>query len=793
MELAGANPTPFSSGAELLSGTANYFVGNNPENWRTRIPTFARAQFCDVYPGIDLVYYGTGRQLEFDFAVAPGADPSTIALRISGADGFLINDAGDLELCVGEEAVRLNKPISYQIVNGQRRDIASNYVLTTVPEVRIRIGDYDPHFPLIIDPVLGYSTYLGGTGVEEGHAIAVDSAGNAYVTGSTASLNFPVTSNAYDKTYNGNTDAYIAKLDASGSNVVYATFLGDVGNDAGNGIAVDASGAAYIVGVTDSPAFPTTGGAYDRTYHGGTDTFVAKLSPDGSSLSYSTFLGGVGSDTGMAIALDDALRAHVTGSTDSPGFPTTAGAYDSAYHGGTDAFVTGLNSTGTQLLYSTFLGSSGKDQGMGIAVDSATNACVAGTTDSPLFPTTAGAYDRSLNGGTDAFIAKLNATGSTLLFSTYLGGTFDDVSAGIAVDASNNVYVTGSTVSLDFPTTPDAATRNNRGLADAFVAKLDSAGTNLMFGTYLGGARDDRGFAIAVDGAGNSYVTGTTVSENFPTTYGAPQRNLAGSVFYDAYVTKFDTTGSTRFYSTYLGGGLGAESGAGIAVDTNNNAYVTGTTSATDFPTTKGAYDRNLAFPSDAFVTKITSGFGPANDIAILSIKPPKKITLSASKTNVVGKVKVQIENRGQHDEIIQDIGMLSNLVHLAVQALPTAPNACPDLVATIQDGKPVLPLSLASKQKLTVTFEVNFSTACVPDPAASTKTEAHYDYNYVATVFHAALDGTADNHLPDDVCPRAPLGTDPYPDDKIKDKGCGAKQPDGTLGADVLTDVIVK
>ena len=402
-----------------------------------------------------------------------------------------------------------------------------------------------------------YSTYLGGSGFDYGRGIAVDTSGNAYVTGFTDSSDFPTTAGAYNRTYGGGNDVFITKLNPAGSALVYSTYLGGSvdylgfeGDDEGYGIAVDSSGNAYVTGSTKSLDFPTTGNAYDRTYNGDYDTFdvfVTKLNPDGSSLVYSTFLGSKSGDTGYGIAVDTSGSAYVTGDAGAYDFPTTAGAYDRTYSS-MDAFVAKFNPAGSSLVYSTFLGGSTWDVAYGIAVDTSGNAYVTGETRSYDFPTTAGAYNRTFGGGYfDAFVTKLNPVGSSLVYSTYLGGSGgngDDFGYGIAVDNSGNAYVTGETDSSDFPTTVSAYNRTygGGGLMDAFVTKLNPAGSALVYSTYLGGSDLDEGYGIAVDGSGNAYVTGETWSPEFPTTGSAFDRTKGGVI--DAFVAKvFTATG----------------------------------------------------------------------------------------------------------------------------------------------------------------------------------------------------------------------------------------------------------
>jgi hypothetical protein len=624
MTFVGANPAPRLVGTEELPGRANYFIGNDPGKWRSNVPTYAKVQYKDVYPGIDLVYYGNQRQLEYDFVVSPGADPNRIRISFQGTDKLEVDAEGDLVLHTAAGPIRQRKPVIYQEVVGARREVSGGYALKGAHQVGFQVAMYDPSRPLVIDPALFYSTYLGGSGDDFGDGIAVDTSGNAYVTGQTASTNFPTTAGAAQSTFGGVNgfgygDAFVTKLDPTGSALVYSTYLGGSGDERGNGIALDAAGNAYIVGFTNSTNFPTTPGAFQTTYRGGSfDAFVAKLDAAGSTLVYATYLGGNSFDFGDAIAVDLAGSAYVTGSTDSTNFPTTVGAFQPAF-GGTgplgvgDAFVAKLNPTGSALVYSTYLGGSGDDAGTGIAVDPTGSAYVGGNTHSTNFPTTPGAFQSAFGGGPfDAFVARLDPVGAVLVYSTYLGGSGDDEGFGLAIDASGNVYVTGSTTSTNFPTTPGAFQTSfggvgSSGFGDAFVTELNPTGSALVYSTYLGGSDDDAGASIALDTSGNAYVTGWTASSNFPTTAGAFQAALAGG--FDAFVTKLNPTGTTLVYSTYLGGS-GDDFGFGIAVDAlpNPNAYVTGDTASANFPTTPRAFQTTFGGGTDdAFVTKIAN------------------------------------------------------------------------------------------------------------------------------------------------------------------------------------------
>ncbi|MDX8367213.1 SBBP repeat-containing protein [Cytobacillus sp. IB215665] len=462
---------------------------------------------------------------------------------------------------------------------------------------------YDTDHTLIIDPTLSYSTYLGGEGIEAGFSIAVDGMGNAYVTGATSSTNFPTTPGAFQTTLDGFLDTFVTKINATGTALIYSTYLGGSDNEMGAGISTDTNGNAYLTGVTNSTNFPTTPGAFQTMLNGDNAAFVTKINATGTDLIFSTYLGGDGDDAGNDIALDAQGNAFVTGRTESTDFPTTFGAFQTMLMGVQSAFVTKVNASGTDLVYSTYLGGDGGDVGIGIALDAQGNAFATGVTNSTNFPTTLGAFQMMLNGNNAAFVTKVNATGTDLIFSTYLGGDGDDGSAGITVDIHGNTFVTGVSTSTNFPTTLGAFQTMLMGGQSAFVTKVNAMGTDLIFSTYLGGNSDDTGFGIAVDAHGNTFVIGTTESTNFPTTVDAFQTMLMGGQ--SAFVTKVNAMGTALIFSTYLGGNSD-DTGFGITVNAHGNAFVTGSTESINFPTTVGAFQTTLADLSDAFVTKIT-------------------------------------------------------------------------------------------------------------------------------------------------------------------------------------------
>ncbi len=579
MKLVGANPTAKVSGLEELPGKSNYFLGNDPSQWLTNVPNFAKVRYEAVYPGIDLVFYGNQGQLEFDFQVTAGANPNVIELGILGADEVRIDSRGDLILHSDGELAHLRRPLMYQVISGSRERIQGEYVIPSKNRIAFRLGSYDLSRPLVIDPILSYATYVGGERTDQAWSIAVDSSGNAYIAGQTNSGNFPTTGGAFQRNCShcspDNNDAFVVKMNAAGSALLYSTYLGGnlpvVSYDIGFGIAVDSSGNAYVTGITSSSNFPTTPSAVQRTPSGGGDhVFVTKLSPTGSELIYSTYLGRAIQNT--AIAVDTAGNAYVAGSTGS-------------------VFVTKLNRSGSALVYSRVIGPGVPSEipGGGIAVDSAGNAYVTGETSSTNFPVTGGAFQTACNSCpffSDAFVTKLDASGS-IVYSTYLGGSGKDRGLAIAVISGGNAHVSGSTTSPNFPTL-SALQPTKEGSVDeenAFVAKLNTSGSGMVFSTYLGGNRGgSAAYGIAVDALGNAYLTGTRIED-------------VGKV---VFVTKLNQAGSALVYSVRIDRGFGF----GITVDSAGNTYVTGVSS--NLPTTTGAFQASYGGGGwDGFVVKI--------------------------------------------------------------------------------------------------------------------------------------------------------------------------------------------
>src|SRR5260221_7508459 len=468
--LQNANPATNVTGTDELEGTSTYLIGSDPTKWRTNVPTYAKVKYEGIYSGIDLVYYGNQWQLEYDFVLQPGASPQASRLGIAGAKQLRL-EHGDLVLTSAGGDVHLRSPHIYQEANGVRREVRGGYVMKSKNEVGFEVAGYDRRRALVIDPVLAYSTYLGVRGSDFAADIAVDSSGNAYVTGSTLSTDFPI-AKALQPTTHGYYEAFVTKFNGDGSALVYSTYLGGSDFDIGYGIAVDSAGNAYITGNTASTDFPMVN-AIQATLGGGEDAFVTKINADGSALLYSTYLGGGVYDSGSGIAVDSAGNAYVAGVTESTDFPTK-NAIQGTLHGTKNAFVTKFNGDGSALVYSTYLGGGGTDYGNGIAVDSAGNAYITGQTTSTNFPTE-NAVQATFGGAEDAFVTKFNADGSALGYSTYLGGSAADIGAGVAVDSAGNACITGNTGSTNFPTNNAFQAANHR-VANAVVTQINTDG-----------------------------------------------------------------------------------------------------------------------------------------------------------------------------------------------------------------------------------------------------------------------------------------------------------------------------
>ena len=608
MRMVNAERARQDEGFEKLPGISNYFIGKDSSKWVSGIPQFAKVKRQGVYPGVDMVFYGNQRQLEYDFIVAPGADPSRIELAYDGVNGISTNAAGDLVLATFAGDFIQKKPKVYQRFNGKQVEVAAGYRIGLGKTVRFELARYDRGQPLVIDPVIVFNAVVGSSGDEIFEGIAVDSSFNTYVAGQTNWNDFPLV-NALQSSYLATNKIFLFKLNAAGSALVYSTVLGGESNDYGAGVGVDAAGNAIVTGTTTSHQFPLAAAA-QSTYGGDPgDGFVAKISPSGSALLYSTYLGGTGLDQMQAIAVDSSGNAYVTGSS-SGAFPITSGSFQPSIGGGvSDCVITKYTAAGV-VAYSSYLGGDDLDICYAVAADSNGSAYLTGVTYSANFPLTSGAAYGTYKGGPgDAFIARINSTGSARVYSTYFGGEGSDIAHGIAVDSLGNAYLSGITGSKLLPTTAGAYQTTNPSSSNAaFISKFNSSGF-LVYSTFLSGTNDDGALGIAVDIFGIAYVVGYTRSPNFPmvaavigTKPGAPA-DTAG------FAAALNAAGNGLVYSTFLGGqGASAtkQSARAVVVDSGSNAYIVGQTDSLYYKNTNGALYAGYG-ASDIFVTKLSS------------------------------------------------------------------------------------------------------------------------------------------------------------------------------------------
>jgi Beta-propeller repeat len=664
MEFVGASPQAQIYGAAELPGQINYFIGNDSSKWETGVPTFAKVRVAGIYPGVGLVYYGDQRQLEYDLMVAPGADPGSIAVHFAGVDRMSINPAGDLVLNIGDAEIYQPRPVIYQMVDGKRVDINGGYRMLDANTAAFAPGDYDRSRLLVIDPILSYSTYFGGTGSQGASSVAVDTNGFVYVAGETTSSQL-ATAGAFQTSYaggTGNGDAFISKYSFNGTNLtlVYCTYLGGSQDDLASSIAVDNGGHVFVTGYTDSTNFPTMNaiqphllgrGYLDRqngqTYYSG-NAFVTELDPTGSHLVYSTYLGGSGGlgsagvpagvDEGTGIKVDSADNAYIVGYTSSTNFPVmnplvvTNSGTNMVFNylaGIYNVFVSEIGAGGSPLKYSTYLGGSNIDAGYGIAIDGSGAIYVAGYTDSTNFPVTTNAVQSILDGTTnvplyyyDAFATKLipGATNLSLAYSTFLGGTNDDWGFAIAVDGSGDAYVTGGTASPNFTNTvtyiaglTNLLTNNVNAailVTNVFLTEINPQGTGIVHSAVFGGTTTDIGYGVALDPMGNIYVCGASSSPtNFPAFNNLGSLAATNAGQFDAFVTAFSTNFTGVIYSALIGG-VANDEAYGIAVDPASDTYIVGQTFSVNFPTNH-AIDSTLSGTSDAFLTKIVPDTTP--------------------------------------------------------------------------------------------------------------------------------------------------------------------------------------
>ena len=702
-----------------LPGKSNYFIGNDRQAWRTDVPTFARARYCQLYPGIDLLFYGQRRELEYDFVLAPHADATQIKLALNGADKLELDAQGDLLVHAGGAVIRQHRPIAYQETVNGRTFIPATFALTG-EQLSFQLGAYDHNLPLVIDPVVLYSSYLGGENTDIAYAIATDRDGGLYLTGRTYSPNFP-TKTPVDTQLDGTNDAFVLKLDSTGTRLLFSTYIGGRGSlDRGWAIAVDANENIYFCGETNSLNFPTANAVQSIT-RGNGDAFAVKLNIQGNTLLYSTYLGGSLSDCAYGIALDQFDNAYITGRTDSANF-LTKNALQPTLRGTRDAFVLRLDPDGS-LIASTYLGGApatlgGRDfeAGYGIAVDSQQNVYVTGVTTSPTF-TTANALQPNFGGIEDAFVAKLNLPAAQLIYSTYLGGADADSGHSIAVDAFGNAYVTGVTLSSNFPT-KNALQPTFGGAADAFVTKINAKGLALVYSTYLGGGGEENTDLIsdpepvgslAVDALGYVYVAGKTESSNFPLARALQTQKNGDN---DAFLAKLDPAASSLIYSTYFGTTFATNNGfeeraLGLAIDGGGNAYITGQMLGTDLLTVSPFQAKYAGGLSDAFIAKIGAPditfaapvsaasfigtqFAPESMVALfgLALAPGIEAANSVPLPTALQGTTVKVTDRNNVERLAPLFFVSPNQINLLIPA-GTAPGAARVQVVP-RDGAPI-------------------------------------------------------------------------------------------------------
>ena len=602
MRLIGQNPDAVIEGEELQRGFTNYFRGNDPSRWLRGIPHFAKVRHSGVYPGIDLVYYGNERQLEYDFEIHPRRDPSTIQIAFQGVEKIAVSPEGDLILTTPAGEIRHRRPVAFQRLGNTETPVEASFVLQG-DRVGFQVGRYDPSLPLTIDPKLVWSSYLGGTGNDQGNDVAVDADGNAYITGYTSTVQVPpdqepTTPPALQTPIASGFEAFMTKIDPAGA-LAYTTYFGGIFDDEGHSLALTTDGSVYVVGYTTSPDFPIVNG-FQANRNGIQDAIVVKLAISNGEIQFSSYLGGVNSDRAFGVAIDATGNAYVAGGT-LGSFPIVNAFQPAFGRGLRDGFLTKITPSGT-IGFSTFFGGAGDEQIYDVAIDADGNIIVTGYTSSQNFPV-ANALYRIFRGGTDdVFISKFNSAGSGLIFSTYLGGFASDNGVRLAVDKDNNIYVTGYTLSPDFPI-KNAPQPLHAGVYDAFLIKLHPDGQDADFSTPIGGEDTDGGTAVAVDKDGYIYVAGFTNSIGFYA-INAIGGFLRGAR--DGFVVKMAPDASVLVYSTYLGD-FGAESATSLAVDGAGNAYVTGFTTSSAFPVAPNAFQTTLAGGQDGFIVKINA------------------------------------------------------------------------------------------------------------------------------------------------------------------------------------------
>lgn len=657
MELVAANKKATVTGVDPSTSRVSYFRGNN-QHAQADAATFGKARCENVYPGVDLVYYGNQRQLEYDFIVAPGADPDQIRFRMGGARNVSVDDEGHLAIKLEDGELQLQKPQVYQQTAGRKRVVDSSYRLAANGDVSFQLGDYDPAQPLVIDPVIVYSTLLGGSGFDSGSAVAISPDGSVYVAGYTESVNFPVSGGQAA----GGGDAFVTKFSPDGSQVVFSAYLGGSGNDAAAGIGVDSAGRVVVSGRTDSTDFPVANG-FQSQLAGEVDGFVVRLSSTGNTLEYGTYVGGSGNDGATRLTLDPQDDIYLTGYTNSTDFPVSPDAMQTSFSGDYDAFAVRIAGVGGDKLFATYIGGRDGDSGSGIQVDGDGNVCVGGSTDSGDFPVGPVAVMGDFQGGRfgDAFITKLTSDGTGLVFSTYFGGSGSDSGADVALDREGYCYLVGTTDSNDLTLAdpdilPLQAARAG-GVSDIFVTKIMPEGDGIVFLTYLGSDGEDVARAIEVDEDPaphtKAYILGETSSDGYPL-LDPLQSNFGGNS--DLFLTKLHAATYlvqpmiVLDYSTFLGG-AGLDHAGDLAVDAIGNAAVTGDTTSGDFPQHQGptaGKAKKKSSSAQGFVTKVFDGVPQPGGV----LTTVRRINFGNVKAGRIRTKKLNIKNTSRDSRL---------------------------------------------------------------------------------------------------------------------------------------------
>jgi len=623
MRFVGGVGSPEIMAEAPLAGVHNYFLGNDPAKWRTGVERFARVRYRGLYPGVEVVCYEKGGRLEYDLLIEPGADLAGIDVEVEGAQGLRVEPDGALVVDTALGPLRQEPPVTYEVdAEGRRRGLASRHELRGGDRFGFIVSGWGGESPLVLDPGIQWSTFVGGSSGDFPQSLSVDASGAATIAGPCTSVDYPTTLGAWDTTHNGGPfDVFVTRLDPSqptAQQLVYATYVGGNDYDSAQAISVDPPGRVTITGFTFSTDYPTTAGAWDTTYNGVGDAFVTRLDPSqpaAQQLVYSTFVGESGGDRAYGVSLDASGVVTIAGATDSPNFPTTAGAWDTTVNGGLDAFVTRLDpsqAAGQQVVYSTFVGGSGIDEAYALGLDASGVVTITGRTFSANYPTTPGAWDTTFDGyPTDVFVTRLDPSQAgppQLVYSTFLGGGGIDVAYSLSVDATGAVTIAGATDYPNFPTTLGAWDTTVNGDLDAFVTRLDPSQPppqQLLYSTFVGGSGSEQARTLWVGGSGVITIAGSTTSAAFPTTAGAWDTTHNGS--WDAFVTRLDPSqpGSQQVpYSTFVGGGDN-DRAYGISVDTSAFVTIAGLTTSANYPTTPGAWDTTINGSLDAFVTRL--------------------------------------------------------------------------------------------------------------------------------------------------------------------------------------------